>query len=128
MSVSPRTSTTLRAMPILPSIQHSTLETIERAEDVTDRLQTRKQVDQRSDAELLEAYHIVAQIQRQPEDAQALARLALIRLARGISLDDIEDDHCSAASRSAADIQTLGRATVARIQEHYRPGGPEGAA
>jgi hypothetical protein len=120
--------TTARALPMLAAVQHSTLEVIEHAESVEDRIETIELVDQRSDAELLEAARLVALIERTPAEAVELARLALIRLTRGIALDSTEDDHRRAALPEVVSIQDLARATVARLAGAWAGGKPSGDA
>lgn len=64
-------------------------------------LETQAAVDARSDAHLWEVARLLGLIERDPERAVELARLAKIHQARGLELDLLEDDHRADAMRCA---------------------------
>lgn len=128
MSISPRTATTLRALPILPFVQHAELEQIEHGETIEDRLATQEQVDRRSDAYLWRAFQVAAAGEREHPQAAEHFRLIKAAIRDGMALDAIEDEHRQAASQSAASVQDIGRGVIARLRRQAMGGGPETAA
>lgn len=129
MTVSDRTATVVRAMPLLAAVQHNALESVEAGESIEDRLETQEQVDRRSDAYLWRAFQLADVIEQAPQYAVEYARLIKAAIHEGMTLDAIEDEHRNAAIGSAVSVQDLGRATVARLQGAWPGSGPgKGAA
>lgn len=128
MSVSPRTTIAIRAMPLLPTIQHRTLETVEHGETIEDRLTTQAAVDRRSDAYLWRAFQLADVIERAPEHAVEYARLIKAAIRDGMALDAIEDEHRLAAATSAVSVQEIGRGVVTLLADHWAGGNGGSAA
>lgn len=88
-------------------------------------LETQAQVDARSDALLLEVGRLLGLIERDPERAVELARIAKVYQARGLELDALEDDHRADALNSVGRSRSLAQQIIGWIGSYF---GCKGAA
>lgn len=82
-------------------------------------LETQASVDARSDAHLWEVARLLGLIERDPERAVELARLAKIHQARGLELDLLEDDHRADAMRGATRARSWAQRIAGWIDAYF---------
>jgi len=77
------------------------------------------QIDARSDAHFWEVARILSLIERNPDDAVNLARVAKVHQANGLQLDQLEDDHRDTIVAEATDTRSWAQRVAGWVDAYF---------
>lgn len=119
-----RRSSSPRGPKPLVVLQGTAAELAEHGQEISERMQTRAELDRRSDAYALRAARRMLAVARgglSAEEAAAECRLAALDLLESQRLDALEDSHCEITADLGVSVEHGGRQIVSTI--HAQLGG-----